>query len=172
MSLRPMSAEDLDGVLALNERLTPHVGSVDRARLAGIVDASTLALVARVGAGLAGFVLVLGPGARYDSPNYRWFGEAYDDFHYVDRIAVEPELHRAGLGRRLYEAVFDHARSLGVARVTCEVNLDPPNPVSQRFHRSLGFEEVGRQETYGGSVTVQLLARSTRGFPPSAGSDR
>jgi uncharacterized protein len=55
--------------------------------------------------------------------------------------------------------VFEHAGSLRAERVTCEVNLEPPNPVSQRFHESLGFVEVGRQETYGGSVTVQLLER-------------
>jgi predicted GNAT superfamily acetyltransferase len=40
--------------------------------------------------------------------------------------------------------------------------------VSRRFHESLGFFEVGRQETYGGSVTVQLLERRlvTEGTTP------
>lgn len=154
-----MDAADLDEVLELNERSTPHVGPADRERLAAILAESSLALTARDVDGLAGFVLVLGPGAAYDSPNYRWFAERYDDFRYVDRIAVDPRRHRGGLGRRLYEAVFDHARRAGSPVVTCEVNLEPPNPVSQRFHTSLGFTEVGRQDTYGGTVVVQLLER-------------
>ncbi|HLU41752.1 MAG TPA: GNAT family N-acetyltransferase [Microthrixaceae bacterium] len=154
-----MTAGDLDEVLDLNERCTPHVGPVDRDRLAAIVGESSLALVARDAAGLAGFVIVLGPGAGYDSPNYRWFAERYEDFRYVDRIAVDPARHRGGLGRRLYQEVFDHARAEGSPVVTCEVNLEPPNPVSQRFHASLGFTEVGRQDTYGGTVVVQLLER-------------
>ena len=146
-------------MLDLNQRSTPHVGEVDAARLRTIVEEATLALVARDGRQLAGFVLVLGPGAAYDSPNYRWFAQRYDDFRYVDRIAVEPDRHRDGLGSRLYRAVFDHARDSGSPVVTCEVNLEPPNPVSQQFHASLGFREVGRQENYGGEVVVQLLAR-------------
>jgi uncharacterized protein len=146
-------------VLDLNDRSTPHVGPVDRSRLASIVDECSLALVAVEGDDLAGFVLALGPGADYDSPNYRWFAERHDDFLYVDRIAVDPGRHRSGVGRMLYDAVFAHAGTTGAPLVTCEVNLEPPNPVSRRFHAELGFDEVGRQATYGGSVVVQLLAR-------------
>lgn len=155
-------------MLDLNQRSTPHVGEVDAARLRTIVDESTLALVARDGDALAGFVLVLGPGAAYDSPNYLWFAQRYPDFRYVDRIAVESGRHRDGLGSRLYGAVFDHARAAGSPVVTCEVNLEPPNPVSQQFHASLGFREVGRQETYGGSVVVQLLERPIEPSPTPA----
>lgn len=158
-ALRRVVASDLDDLLDLNQRSTPHVGEVDRARLESIVDEATLALVARSDDTLAGFVLVLGPGAQYDSPNYRWFAARHDDFRYVDRIAVDDRWRRAGLGRQLYRAVFDHAEEAGSPVVTCEVNLEPPNPVSQRFHASLGFVEVGRQENYGGSVVVQMLER-------------
>lgn len=159
VSLRHLVEADLDEVLDLNERSTPHVGSIDRERLELIVGECTLAVVARDVQGLAGFALVLGPGAAYDSPNYRWFAGRHDDFRYVDRIAVDPSRHRSGLGRQLYESVFEHARSVGAPLVACEVNLEPPNPVSRRFHGSLGFVEVGRQDTYGGAVVVQLLER-------------
>lgn len=54
--------------------------------------------------------------------------------------------------------MFDHARAVAAPVVTAEVNVDPPNPVSSAFHESMGFAEVGRQETYGGSVTVALMA--------------
>ncbi len=164
--LEALGASDLDDVLELNQRSLPHVGSLGISRLKSIVDECTCALVQRGSDGsLAGFVLVLGPGAAYDSPNYRWFDGHYADFRYVDRIAVDPGVHRSGVGHRLYDAVFDHARGSGAPIVTAEVNVEPPNPVSTAFHQQWGFVEVGRQETYGGSVTVALLGA------PVGGSD-
>ena len=52
--------------------------------------------------------------------------------------------------------MFGHARSSGRARVTCEFDVDPPNPASEAFHRSFGFREVGRQRVAGGSKLVSL----------------
>lgn len=166
VALRPCGPSDLDEVLALNERWVPHVGRVTAEELAAVVADCSLALVARDGTGaLAGFVLVLAPGAPYGSPNYRFFEErARRDgtgaFRYVDRVAVSPDSQGSGVGRRLYDAVVEHARAAGATEVTCEVNLDPPNPDSQAFHAALGFVEVGRQWTHGGTTRVQLLARS------------
>ena len=74
-------------------------------------------------------------------------------------VAVSPDSQGSGVGRRLYDAVVEHARAAGATEVTCEVNLDPPNPDSQAFHAALGFVEVGRQWTHGGTTRVQLLAR-------------
>jgi predicted GNAT superfamily acetyltransferase len=62
-----------------------------------------------------------------------------------------------GLGTALYEDLFAFARAEGRQTVTCEVNLDPPNPGSLRFHRRFGFEDVDTQATKGGQVVVQLL---------------
>lgn len=184
--LRPVRVDDdplVDAVYELNQRWVPHVGSVTRPELVRILGASTLALAAvpadpvdPVDAGdpvdrraerlqLDGFVIVMAPGADYASPNYRWFearlsgGTAPGGFRYVDRVAVAPAAQGGGVGRLLYEAVVADARTAGAAEVTCEVNLDPPNPASQAFHRHLGFVEVGSQWTYDDTVEVQLLAR-------------
>lgn len=169
MEIRDLRADDdstVDAVLELNEHWVPHVGSVSRERLVHILEQSDLALVAELEPGrLGGFVIVLGPGADYDSPNYRWFesrlagGGAPGPFRYVDRIAVSPDAQGSGVGRLLYEATFDRAGAVGAGEVTCEVNVEPPNPDSQAFHARLGFAEVGRQWTYGDTVEVQLLAR-------------
>jgi predicted GNAT superfamily acetyltransferase len=43
--------------------------------------------------------------------------------------------------------------------MTCEVNLSPPNAASMRFHRRLGFEQVGSQFTEAGAKQVALLAK-------------
>ncbi len=105
-----------------------------------------------------GFVVTLAPGADYQSENYTWFQSRSHDFLYVDRIVVSEGARDKGVGRLLYTAVFDEARALGAAEVFCEVNLEPPNPGSLRFHYRLGFEEVGQQATKGGEVLVSLLA--------------
>jgi len=42
--------------------------------------------------------------------------------------------------------------------VTCEYDVDPPNPGSERFHTRFGFREVGRQVVAGGKKSVSLQA--------------
>jgi len=105
-----------------------------------------------------GFALLFRAGADYASENYRWFEVRGDDFFYVDRIVVADEAQNAGVGRALYAAIFAAARERGLARVTCEVNVEPPNPGSMRFHGRLGFAEVGRQSTKNDTIVVAMLA--------------
>ena len=180
IALRPIGTDDLDAVLALNDEWVPEVGEIDAARLAHLVDQASLSLVAVDAAPsdesddtggsdgtLLGLVIVMAPGADYDSPNYRYFEQAratgdLGEFRYVDRIVVATAAHRRGVGRRLYDAVFDHAREHGATTVTCEVNVEPPNPVSTAFHSSLGFVEVGRQSNYDGAVTVAFMTAPVR----------
>ena len=171
-TVRPLRADDhrtVDAVLALNEHWVPHVGAVSRERMVSLLDEADLALVVERatddGVALDGFVVVMAPGAAYDSPNYRWFedrlasGDAPGSFRYVDRIAVSPDAQGAGVGRLLYDAALEHAAATGAAELTCEVNLEPPNPDSLAFHNRMGFLEVGQQWNYGGTVQVQFLAR-------------
>jgi predicted GNAT superfamily acetyltransferase len=105
---------------------------------------------------LAGFLIGLRPGLPYDSLNYRWFSENYDDFGYVDRVAVAPTARRLGVASRLYQ---DFAATLrgNVEVMTCEVNIRPPNESSMRYHEQHGFVRVATQETDGGKKEVALL---------------
>jgi predicted GNAT superfamily acetyltransferase len=106
----------------------------------------------------AAFLLGFRKGADYDSPNFRWFEGRFDDFVYVDRIVVSPAFRGQRLADRLYEDFEAFARNTGVRRITCEVNVEPPNPASLRFHERRGFREVGRIP-YGPSKTVSMLER-------------
>jgi uncharacterized protein len=157
--IRSVEEGDLPTLLALNTEAAPAVNVIPLEELAALVAASSLALAVDDGAP-AGLLLALPPGLDYASENYRWFSEraAGRDFLYVDRIVVAPRLRGAGVGRRLYEQVFAAAGARD-AEVLCEVNVEPPNPGSMRFHLGLGFAEVGRQRTKGGAVEVALLAR-------------
>jgi phosphinothricin acetyltransferase len=72
-------------------------------------------------------------------PAYAWSAEV--------SIYVDTTRHRAGMGRQLYEALFDLLRRQQVQSVFAGIVL--PNPASEGFHRALGFSEVGRYRRVG-----------------------
>jgi len=160
--LRPIVDADLPALLEINTAAVPAVNRIPAEELAALVADGALALTVDDGAP-AGLLIALPPGLDYASENYTWFSAraaaAGTDFLYVDRIVVAERLRGTGVGRRIYEAVFAAAAEQGRDEVLCEVNVEPPNPGSMRFHLGLGFAEVGRQRTKGGSVEVALLAR-------------
>lgn len=150
---------DLPAVFELNEAEVPHVGKVDFERMEWFVAHASYFRVATADEQLAAFLIGLRPGTTYASPNYRWFCKHYDDFAYVDRIAVDAAFRRYGLASRLY-ADFAESVPESVAWMTCEVNIRPPNEDSMRFHTKLGFSQVGSQTTEDGAKEVAMLAKS------------
>lgn len=105
------------------------------------------------------FLIALDQNASYGSPNFRWFKERFPRFAYVDRLVVAPHARGKGVGRSLYEELFDVARRAGHDAVACEVNVDPPNPASDAFHAALGFEEIGRAVVYVSKTVRYLIKR-------------
>ena len=85
--------------------------------------------------------------------------DAPERFVYVDRVVVSPAARGKGYARALYTDLFDRAKSAGHTRIVCEVNLIPPNPVSDAFHASLGFHEISRAPLLSSSKTVRYLLR-------------
>lgn len=156
--IRTLHQDDLPALAALNDAAVPAVNALGLHGLAAHAPRCAVALVADDGTGPVGFLLALAPGVDYASENYRWFSAHRPGSMYVDRVVVAPTAHGRGLGRALYAATAQHAVERGLAEVTCEVNLEPPNPASLAFHRRLGFERVGTQRTTGGTVEVALLA--------------
>lgn len=155
--IRDLRPTDIEAATAINNANTPAVGEADAEHLAHLLGQSVIALAAVTpGDELAGFCIVLGPGADYGSVNYRWFSERYDDFVYLDRVAVAETARSAGVGTALYAEV---ERRAAAPWFLLEVNLRPRNDGSLRFHHRLGFTEVGQQETdYG--ILVSLLAKA------------
>ena len=158
LSFRALESQDLDAVHALNEAAVPAVGRVSVAQLRDLNAMATGFVLAHRGQALAGFLILLEPGARYASVNYQWFSAHYQRFLYVDRIVIDPLFHRQGIASAFYARAWDDAQQQAVA-LTCEVNLIPPNPQSMAFHSNFGFREVGRQHNDGGDKLVSLLAR-------------
>lgn len=166
--IRSIDGSDLARILEINEANVPEVGSVDAARLEFIHAESPIALAVEVDDTVAGFCLVLGPDSTYDSVNYRWFTERYDDFFYLDRVAFDADHQGRGLGTQLYGEVDRLMSAMRAgSRLALEVNVDPPNEVSLAFHSRLGFVEVGQQDTpYGFRVSMQMR-QASEGEAPS-----
>ena len=157
LTLRDYRPEDLPTLHEINESCYPGVGTETYEGLGAIVDESVIALVAEVDGQIAGFCLVLEPDADYDSINFIWFNEQYDDHVYLDRVAIAERFHRKGIGRAMYTEVerLLAERCANAKWLALEVNLEPRNDQSLGFHEALGFREVGQQQTdYGAFVSL------------------
>lgn len=150
-----MTEAETSEVLALNEASVADLSPLDVAELTRLRRLALRDDVVAVDGQVAAFVLVLGPDADYDSANYRWFTERYDDFGYLDRIVVGQQWRRRGIGRLIYDDVERAAAPHG--RLACEVNHEPPNHASLAFHAARGYVEVGRLRHDGGKVTAMLV---------------
>ena len=80
-----------------------------------------------------------------DHENLNWLRGRYTSFFYIDRVIIAKEAHGRGYGQRLYDDVECFAREQGYTYLTCEVNTQPDNPGSHRFHLARGFEAAGTQ---------------------------
>ena len=155
METRALSQNDVDSIWEINEQGLPGTGQVSKPEISDLLDLSTLSLGCFSGETLIGFVICLSPGTSYHSLNYAWFNQNFDSFIYVDRIAVSEEQRNEGIGTILYEKVIAYSAKQQIP-VAAEVNLEPPNPGSMRFHHRFEFEEVGTLNHKDKSVSLLL----------------
>lgn len=162
MIVRPAQAEDYASILALNEESVRFLSPLSAERLATLDREAALHLVVEQAGLVIAFLLAFREHANYASVNYRWFGERYPMFLYIDRVVVQQSLRARGAGTLLYGRAFSHAVQTGVPRLACEYDVEPPNPASAHFHAKFGFREVGRQLVADGSKQVSLQIASVR----------
>jgi predicted GNAT superfamily acetyltransferase len=155
MDIRILSQTDVQSIWAINEQGLPGTGQVSQQELSDLLNISTLSIGAFREEELLGFVICLSPETTYSSLNYAWFNNKYDDFIYVDRIAVLTDCRDEGIGSKLYEEVITYSQENAVP-IAAEVNLNPPNPGSMRFHHRFRFVEVGVLHHKEKSVTMLM----------------
>lgn len=122
---------------------------MDGEKLDGFADWAACFTVVEVEQRVVGFLIGLTEAAPYDSPNFGWFAERHPSFAYVDRVAIDEALRGAGWGPALYRGFQAWARQAGRPLLCAEVNTEPPNSRSLRFHELFGFTMVAQHEPEG-----------------------
>jgi len=154
--IRDATLSDFGAILRLNAESEHFLSPLSGRKLQRLHAGAAYHRVACVDGGVAAFLLAFREGAAYDSVNYLWFAARYPQFLYIDRVVVDVAFQSRRLGTLLYEDLFAYARATGAPRVTCEYDIQPPNPVSARFHGKFGFREVGRQDVAYAAKAVSL----------------
>ena len=148
LHFRDMEEEDLDQVMAIEEKVYPYCWT--RAIFKDCMRVGYACRVVETGQGVAGYA-VLSYGA----------GEAH-----VLNIAVHPEQQGRGIGRTLLEHLLELARRYNADTVFLEVR--PSNHIAQRLYDTMGFNQIGLRRGYypstKGREDAILLARSLIDF--------
>ena len=111
-------------------------------------------------------------GYAYASPHrdraaYQWSVDT--------SVYIHPDEHRQGIARQLYTTLFDLLRRQGFHNAYAGITL--PNPASEAFHRSMGFEPVGIYKNVGYKfgawhsvewLQLALQPHETNPLPPGA----
>ncbi len=161
--IREMQAHDFSAVMRLNNDNVPAVSLIDLDELRKDVRLAEHALVITDTATSAphGFCTTFASGISEDlGVNYTWFADRYPAFVYLDRVVIDTPFQSQGWGELLYAEVERRIRATGTTDLfVCEVNLQPRNEGSLRFHARLGFEQVGEQESKPGLIVAMLAKR-------------
>ena len=140
--IRPVIIDDFVAIELLNHSVVDLTSPMDAERIQQLHAMSSYHRVIVQDGQVVAFLLVLGPDCGYDSMNYQWFDQRYDEFSYIDRIVVKDGFRAQGLGTTLYEDLFAWAINQKIRNIVCEYNVEPLNEASRKFHSALGFQEV------------------------------
>jgi len=146
ISLRPGTAADAEAIVRLNDESVLATSPMDTATFENLLEVSSLLTVAVRDNEVVGFLMGFTDGAPLDGLNYQWFARRFKQFFYIDRIVIDASCRGSGLGQSVYAHVDEWARQQGLLWLAAEMNLDPPNLASLRFHKRQGFKEIGTQK--------------------------
>lgn len=157
--IRRYDPADADAVLALNAACVPEVGPMDSTRLAAFADWAPYFKVVEADGAIVALLIGLTEDAPYGSPNFGWFVDRYPLFAYIDRVAVSEAERGAGWGPKLYRDFEQWAIDNQRPMLCAEVNVEPPNPRSLRFHEIYGFDAVEQFEPTGSADYRVVMLR-------------
>ena len=142
----PYNNKDILSIYSINQANTPEVGSLKSIeKLKELLHMSSLVLAARINNEIIGFVVCLEAGAAYTSLNYKFITKKAKKFVYIDRIAIKNQYRRSGVGKSLYEIIFNYSEKFELP-IYCEVNTKPKNQPSLDFHKKIGFIKIGSKD--------------------------
>ena len=142
----PIETRFLEAMWAINQDNIPEVGSIPTIEeFQKLTLWSSHIIVVEKNNEMAGFIILMREDQDYHSLNYKFLINKFDQFLYVDRVAIKDGYRRQGLGKKIYNEVFRLAKEINID-VCCEVNTEPRNDPSLAFHETFGFKEVGTKK--------------------------
>jgi ribosomal-protein-alanine N-acetyltransferase len=126
ISIRPMTARDLDAVRPLDEQAFPPAWQMNRLSLRHAYQDSNYSTVAIAAGRIVGYQI-----------STSTFSLAH-----LARLAVAPEAQHQHIGRSLVRNLFMDCLEKGIT--TLSVNTQTDNVTSLKFYRSLGFQQDGK----------------------------
>lgn len=160
--VRQVHSQDFESILLLNEDAIPHVNKIGISDLKHFKEIAYKFIVVDVKREDSehrvpvAFMIVLDKGKAYESVNYKFFDANLRSFSYIDRIVVDKDYRKLGIGKLLYDYLFSVSKHEWAC---CEVNIIPPNPNSMKFHKSMGFNEISKMYTNNKTKAVSLMKR-------------
>lgn len=168
ITLRQATLADGDAIIALNTGSVDATSPMDMDEFRLLFELSSLTIVAQKNDQVSGFLMGFQDGADLDGANYQWFAERLKSFFYIDRIVIAAACRSSGLGQKMYAHVRAWAGAKGLHWLAAEMNLDPPNLQSLKFHKRNGFLEIGTQRLTGGKIVSMQIKRVARADPAGA----
>lgn len=143
---KSLSSCTLENLYSLNQENTPEVGSIKSFEsFVSLINISSLNLLIQFKNQPIGFVICFRENSDYQSPNYKYFDQKKKNFLYIDRVVIKSGFRRKGLGTKVYE-FLKRTASKELLPICCEVNSDPPNDISMKFHTKNGFKKIGKRD--------------------------
>lgn len=155
--LRSPSSDDYAAMLALNNDFAVETSLLSITALRELIASSFLVSISGK---IDGFCIALDQNAQYQNINFNWFRQRYRQFVYIDRVVVAANARGKGIAREMYNDLKVTSKNASHSVICCEVNIDPPNVASDRFHEAFGFVQVGKAFLSDRAKTVRYLALS------------
>jgi len=141
-----LNKAQFQSIYDLNQANTPEVGSLESIQhLKQLIEFSSYNLLVLKEDEIVGYIICMREGSAYGSENYKFFTQRLKKFLYVDRVAIDEQHRRAGLGQAIYEDIFAQAISDSLP-IALEVNTQPVNQPSLNFHEKMGFDRIGAKD--------------------------
>ena len=159
-TLEEIRDSDFDSVLRINSAGHPGIAGLSRDEIVHLRQLATMFSVLRERDTCVGYVIAYDRSKPYDGEEFIWFkGNLSEEFLYIDQIAIDQDSRGTGLGTKIYAALKGFAARRNFVSLVCEVNIEPPNPVSFSFHTKNGFKEIDRLKVSDGRFVSLMKAQ-------------
>lgn len=158
LMLHDLTAHYISDVIKINVAGQPGVCALSLEQIEEHLAHARFFKVVMLSGECIAYVIAYDYQQLYDGDEFNWFkNNIGQPFLYIDQIAIAPTHQGQGWGGQIYDLLKELAANLHYKHLTCEVNLEPPNPISLKFHHQNGFITQG-ELVAGDGRRVALLA--------------